>query len=211
MSTGPFCLVLALGSPPVFLSEVVWDEQQNRYILAERPEKDQKSYDIYTNFVMSFHLGLGIAVMISSALAIGGMLKAAAHRRKVMRGSQQNAEMGAQMRREKQLCILLLALIIPMELKLICLYIGNRFYIDPFAYDAKGQVVWSYLYAYEAVWFAVNLANVFEHCFHFFLYMIFSSGFRAGFRKRFKRQRIAPAPAPAVHVIAVKAAPNNAG
>lgn len=72
-----------------------------------------------------------------------------------------------------------------MVFRQIVLFVANESYAEEeFIYDNEGNVIWSYLYTYWKVWRLYYFADAFEHCLHFYLYMLFSSGFRDGFKQR---------------------------
>lgn len=74
-----------------------------------------------------------------------------------------------------------------MAVRQITLFIANEQYHDEYAYDAKASVIWSKSYQYQAAWLLVDFADVFEHCLHFYLYMLFSRALRQGFKQRFSK------------------------
>lgn len=75
----PFIVMFAFLSPPIFLTRVYWNEEENRYDYTD-PPSTSNSYKTYMTVLLYIHFGFIACVAISSALAIAGMLKAAAHR-----------------------------------------------------------------------------------------------------------------------------------
>lgn len=76
-----FLAMVALHSPSAILRQVFWNETEKRYVYEDSPIKISVKYKAYSSFIDHYYrVGLAVTVVVTSALAIAGMLKAAMFR-----------------------------------------------------------------------------------------------------------------------------------
>lgn len=86
-----------------------------------------------------------------------------------------------------QLCFLQLSQAIPMVCDSVFIFVVTTKYPPDreTIYDNEGKMDWTYAYNWIYMWCLTDVFHCSAHCTHFYLYLLFSKGFRQGFVHRF--------------------------
>lgn len=190
--------VIAFGAalvtyiPPIFAFFVGIHPNTGTYFQFRTDFGGSHEYEIYEEFISSLLLIQSIAVFVSTAFAVAGMVRAIMIKRRLFAqvspedhgapsvpAKSQGAEA---IRQNVRLCFLQISLALPICLNKVAYYVAMKYRSVT---TPTGLVDFYKAYRFEYLEFFAASSDILAYSLHFYLYVAFSQTLRDAFRKRF--------------------------